>query len=474
VEATIPQATVDLPVTGSVAITAGTVDATITNATVDLPVTGSVTIAAGTVDAAIVNATLDLPVTGTVAITAGTVDATITQATIDLPVTGTVAITAGTVDATITQATIDLPVTGTVAITAGTVDATITQATVDLPVTGSVAISAGTVDATIVDSQVTLQTTGTVTNELLPTGMDFAAESGPQSAPTPSVLSDPALTYTFQNIVPAGQVISTAAVWLGIQSTNNLGYTANIQPILAFANGQTLDVGQQIQSGVPLSATMSYIALRQYLNSLPVVCNGFTISLYRQSLTPDVNDTVTIYLALAGQSMPETSTLQNPQVVDPAFTVPGSGQVTDMVYNAVPLPIQPWLWLGGNNATNGYNMANVTASNVTPSGTQNAGIFTIASNSLLFTRGYIEIAITNEGSASASVEIVDGYSNPLATLSTSLAAGASLYRRIQVTPDGNVNTSGTNLVGVPPSDIYRLNISQSWSAAAIAYVLRTD
>ena len=340
VETNITKATVNIPVTGTMEISAGTVDANITNAY--LPVSGNVNITGGVIDANITKATIDLPITGNVEITAGNIDANITNAY--LPVSGNVTITSGVIDATITHAAIDLPITGNVEISAGTVDANITNAyipisgavqvtagTVDanitnayLPVSGNVNITGGSLDAHITEatinvpitgevviaagtvdaniSNATLDTNSTVINEQLKTSQGYALVS-------PAFTIAQSSTSTVQGDVAVfankAQIVLTSDVDVGIISANDYTYNITLQPQTVFPDGTSVNTSAQWQFNdlTTIADTTTNSAL---LSSLALGYNMASVNNFYVGITPTTataaTDTVTLYMVVNGQS----------------------------------------------------------------------------------------------------------------------------------------------------------------------------
>ena len=339
VETNITKATVNIPVTGTMEISAGTVDANITNAY--LPVSGNVNITGGVIDANITKATIDLPITGNVEISAGTVDANITNAYI--PISGSVQVSAGTIDATIQNAY--LPVSGNVNVTGGTLDAHITEATINVPITGSIEIAAGTVDATIQNAS--LDTNSTVINEQIKTSQGYALVSDPFTVAQSS-------TSTVQGNVPVfknkNQIVLTSDVDVGIISANNYTYNVTLQPQTVFPDGTSVNTSDQwafndlttIQDTTTNSALISSLLLGYNMASV----NNFYVGLTPTTATA-ATDTVTLYMVVNGQSTEIADQNVNLAVYTPndialAVGYQNANAEPVAVTTATPLPVTPY------------------------------------------------------------------------------------------------------------------------------------
>jgi hypothetical protein len=198
----------------------------------------------------------------------------------------------------------------------------------------SIVVQSGTV-------QVTNDVASEIINEQVGTGFDY---QNFLSIDIPAE-STPVGVAKQMNVLPEGQQMSAGAFWVGIDSANNYEYAVTLQPVITFTDGTQHDMGSPLNVTLTNSDGMSFLQFASSFDTLPVPLNGIIVTVTQQNASQDA-DTVCLYLSIPGQALPDENSVQFPKAVDPTFTLPGASSPSDMRYNAVPLPVQQFVWDG--------------------------------------------------------------------------------------------------------------------------------
>lgn len=198
----------------------------------------------------------------------------------------------------------------------------------------SIVVQSGTV-------QVTNDVASEIINEQVGTGFDY---QNFLSIDIPAE-STPVGVAKQMNVLPEGQQMSAGAFWVGIDSANNYEYAVTLQPVITFTDGTQHDMGSPLNVTLTNSDGMSFLQFASSFDTLPVPLNGIIVTVTQQNASQDA-DTVSVYLSIPGQALPDENSVQFPKAVDPTFTLPGASSPSDMRYNAVPLPVQQFVWDG--------------------------------------------------------------------------------------------------------------------------------
>lgn len=184
-------------------------------------------------------------------------------------------------------------------------------------------------------------TNATVVNEQVSTGFDYQnyLSITVPAEPTPTGIAE------LMTVLPAGQQMSAGAFWVGIESANNYEYQVTLQPSIKFADGTSHTMGSPLSVTLTNNDGMSFLQFASSFDTLPVPLNGIIVTVTQQNASQDA-DTVVVYLSIPGQALPDENSVQFPKAVDPTFMLPGASSPSDMRYNAVPLPVQQFVWDG--------------------------------------------------------------------------------------------------------------------------------
>ena len=298
----------------------------------------------------------------------------------------------------------------------------------------SIVVQSGTV-------QVTNDVASEIINEQVGTGFDY---QNFLSIDIPAE-STPVGVAKQMNVLPEGQQMSAGAFWVGIDSANNYEYAVTLQPVITFTDGTQHAMGSPLNVTLTNSEGMSFLQFASSFDTLPVPLNGIIVTVTQQNASQDA-DTVSVYLSIPGQALPDENSVQFPKAVDPTFTLPGASSPSDMRYNAVPLPVQKFVWDGSAYVGSMNLVANAEGFTNLAAGASSSTLFGGATISRL-------MRVTFVSSVTMSLVITNG-ATILSTFGTNavtmdfsdaggLAVGTTLYVLNRSTSSGTFSVTAT-------------------------------